>query len=317
MSREITNELTWSVSRDRLFRTCKRAYYYHYYGSWGGWEKSAPKRVRRLYILKNMQNIWMWAGGIVHSTIAEALQSYLFSGRHVEKAAIIETARLKLRHGWREAIDKDWQLSPKKTNLFELYYGNGRNLPAKQTEQVKDRVYGCLSAFAESPILSRIHATEAGRCKSVDTLDSFSVDGDLKVWCAIDFAFTGSQGMLNVLDWKTGGEHPKELRTQLACYCLYAVTVWGVPLEKQRLAGVFLKDNARISNYPVSGKDLNDTRDLIFSGVEEMRSFLDGPEENRAREEDFPGCGDAPVCMKCNFRGICPEVADVSVGEKK
>jgi hypothetical protein len=35
---ELTNDFSWSRSRDNTFQECKRRYYYHYYGSWGGWE---------------------------------------------------------------------------------------------------------------------------------------------------------------------------------------------------------------------------------------------------------------------------------------
>lgn len=30
------NEFSWSKSRMDKFNACKRAYYFHYYGSWGG-----------------------------------------------------------------------------------------------------------------------------------------------------------------------------------------------------------------------------------------------------------------------------------------
>ena len=61
MGKIITNDLSWSVSRAALFQTCQRAYYFHYYGSWGGWDKNASDLCRTLYMLKQMKTLAMWA----------------------------------------------------------------------------------------------------------------------------------------------------------------------------------------------------------------------------------------------------------------
>ena len=100
MARKLVNELTWSVSRDNLFQSCPRAYYYTYYGSWGGWERDADDATRKLYILKNMQSLAMWAGGIVHQTIAEALRRHAMKKEPINAAALKAHAREKMRQGW-------------------------------------------------------------------------------------------------------------------------------------------------------------------------------------------------------------------------
>src|SRR5829696_2054878 len=63
---DLTNDFSWSRSRDGCFDDCKRRYYYQYYGSWGGWAIDAPPDVRRIYILKQLATRQMWAGRIVH-----------------------------------------------------------------------------------------------------------------------------------------------------------------------------------------------------------------------------------------------------------
>jgi len=64
---EFRNEFSWSKSRDEIFRTCPRQYYFNYYGYWGGWEQNAPERTRQIYILKNLQNRYSWKGDRVHN----------------------------------------------------------------------------------------------------------------------------------------------------------------------------------------------------------------------------------------------------------
>jgi len=67
------NEFSWSYSRHKNFTACKRKYYYLYYGSWGGWESGADKKVRKLYQLKKMTNLPMLVGDVVHRTINHSL----------------------------------------------------------------------------------------------------------------------------------------------------------------------------------------------------------------------------------------------------
>ena len=60
--RDLQNEFSWSKSRHEKFAECPRAYWFHYYGSWGGWDAAAPRDVRELYVLKNLSSRWQWAG---------------------------------------------------------------------------------------------------------------------------------------------------------------------------------------------------------------------------------------------------------------
>jgi hypothetical protein len=80
---ELTNDFSWSRSRDGVFSECKRRYYYHYYGSWGGWDASAAEEVRRLYVLKQLASRQMWAGRVVHDAIEMALHVFA-AGREAE-----------------------------------------------------------------------------------------------------------------------------------------------------------------------------------------------------------------------------------------
>lgn len=305
---KLENELTWSVSRDQLFRECQRAYYYQYYGSWGGWEIDAPEQTRKLYVLKNMKTLVLWAGNIVHETIAEALNRYAHKNSPVKSAELQARARQKLRAGWTQSVTREWLETPKKTNIHELYYGNGKSLPAEQTDRVKDRVYGALAAFADSDTLREILTIPYMSWKPVDKLDSFSLNG-LKVWCAIDFAYVDPAGDLRILDWKTGAENREALQTQLGCYALYAAEKWFSPLEAVKLFGVFLNENARTSEYRASPEVIVNVQERILAGAAAMRVQLADVRANRPLEEDaFPVCDNERVCRYCNYREVCPRI---------
>lgn len=303
---QLVNEFTWSVSRHKLFCDCQRAYYYNYYCSWGGWEASAPAPVRQYYLLKNLKSLDMWAGSLVHEVIADALRRFARSAAPITAGELQAQARQKLRDGWVEAVSGAWRTQPKKNNLSELYYGNGKNLPPEQTERTKTRVYEALAGFAESAVLQEILAVPYLQWKPVDKLDSFLMDG-LKVWCAVDFACTDATGKLRILDWKTGGEREDQLRLQLACYAFYAGERWMTTPDRLQVSGVFLREQARCSQYELTPEVLITARDAIVTSAADMRSRLRNVAGNVAVEADFPPCREPRTCQRCNFRQACPD----------
>lgn len=305
--RKLINELSWSVSRAQLFQKCPRAYYYAYYGAWGGWESDCSKRTRETYILKNVKPLVMWAGSIVHDLIKDVMEDFARGNALPTLDVLQQRATQILRNGWTEAVSKAWQKYPKKTNLFELYYGNGRTLPREMTDKIKERIFSCLDAFLSSPVLRDICATPYINWKPIDTLDTFMVN-ELKVWCAIDFAYTDQEGCLHIIDWKTGIENRATLRQQLGCYALYAMEKWLQPLERLQLKGVFLLDGGRASPYSVNPALLISVKDQILSSAQAMRQKLRDPENNVAEEEDFPCQPSEYGCQQCNYRQICPQI---------
>ncbi|NLZ64140.1 MAG: PD-(D/E)XK nuclease family protein [Lentisphaerae bacterium] len=312
MAKQLSNDLTWSVSRAQLFQNCQRAYYFNYYGSWGGWDSAAPERTRQLYILKNIKPMVMWAGSIVHDLIKQALEQYSMTRVLPSISDLQNQARRQLRQGWTESVSQAWRTAPKKTNLHELYYGNGKTLPREDTDRIKARVYDSLEAFVNSATLKAILTVPFVQWKPIDILDSFQVE-EYKVWCAVDFAYTDREGMLHIVDWKTGGENPVTLRQQLACYALYAMDKWKCPVEQLALHGVFLNDGGRRSDYPVDAALLISVKDQILLSVQAMRRKLRDPEQNLAEEEDFPLTENLNACESCVFCEACPRFTQAGV----
>jgi hypothetical protein len=52
---KLKNEFSWSKTRDEVFSTCPRQYWFACYGYWNGWLENAPARTRQIYILKNLK----------------------------------------------------------------------------------------------------------------------------------------------------------------------------------------------------------------------------------------------------------------------
>ncbi|MEA2012480.1 MAG: PD-(D/E)XK nuclease family protein [Verrucomicrobiota bacterium] len=301
---KLENVFSWSVSRDRLFRRCLKAYYYNYYGSWDGWDKSAPWKTQKIYMLKKMTSLKMWAGSIVHEVIAEALNRYAQTGKTPTAGELQGYARTKLRRGWIESVNKEWQQNAKKINLFELYYGNGKSLLPETTDEIRERVYNALTAFAQSAILKQMLLAPYTAWKPIDQLSFFMLN-ELKIWAAIDFSYIDDSGTLQIIDWKTGRENTEELKVQLACYALYSMEKWGVQLSKIKLHGVYLNNNASLKTFSFSDSDIIGAKEKILSSSAEMCTLLDNVEGNMASEENFPCCENDRLCKYCNFKELC------------
>ena len=73
---DFRNEFSWSKSRDGLFRECPKKYYFHYYGSWGGWVASEDDKVKQIYYLKKLKSKELWLGSVVHDVIEFILKKF-------------------------------------------------------------------------------------------------------------------------------------------------------------------------------------------------------------------------------------------------
>src|SRR5262249_33183415 len=103
----LTNDFSWSKSRHEKFKDCRRAYYLHYYGSWGGWEDTAHPELRQLWVLKKLANRFNWAGGVVHAVIKDALLE-VRAGRRPDPRTAIVRARHVMREDYKHSRSRGY-----------------------------------------------------------------------------------------------------------------------------------------------------------------------------------------------------------------
>ena len=111
--KEIRNEFSWSKSRDEVFQTCPRQYWFNYYGYWGGWEKDAPERTRQIYILRNLKNRHMWAGEKVHDCIKHTLRNLQRDISILDVDEIVSITLNQMREEFRSSREKRYRVHPK------------------------------------------------------------------------------------------------------------------------------------------------------------------------------------------------------------
>ena len=301
---ELTNDFTWSKSRHEKFRDCLRAYYLHYYGSWGGWDAPAGSATRELYVLKKLSSRWQWAGSVVHEALKGLLLRAKATGHFRTLDEVLQQTRQRARQQWSTSREKSyWREQSRILGLVEHEYAEP--VPSEEWRRIWDEVIeGSLRAFWASSTFEELRATPRDRWLTVDELDSWTFDGT-KIWVAIDFAYKDAAGRLHVLDWKTGKERGVD-HTQVGIYALYAQQKWGAAPDGVVGGLVYLStpDGARttVSADPAA---LAACQDEMRRSIAAMQELLDDKPRNVARLERFPQHPEPSHCARCPFRRPC------------
>ncbi len=298
-----TRELTWSLSKARMIEECPRRYYYHYYFAQAGYHEDAPDNCRLALEMKRIQHLDMWVGEVVHTTIQWILEEGK-NGRLPSADEARANVRQRLSSGWLGSIKQLWRTSRdgEHLNLFEHYY----KLPVGDAsiERVKQKAYTSVRSFMDSEILRRIVEAPGDRWLPIEKYASFRMDGVL-LYVKFDFALRDGP-RLTVYDWKTGKPTPEELR-QLTCYSMYACDRWRVPIENTKVCAVHLQPELDTFEYAIGVPEMDELRQHIKQSFKGMVSYLRNPARNIAAMDDFPMTGNLPRCLRCNFKGICPQ----------
>jgi hypothetical protein len=302
---ELANDFSWSRSRDVMFHECRRKYYYHYYGAWGGWEADAPLDVRRLYILKQLTGRQGWAGRVVHEAVELTLKAF-HAGRELPEAWLMDETVARMRREWRFSKSGGYRERPKaEVALFEHEYGV--DVAPRTWQALRDHVLRCLRTFYRLPLLAEIRATPRRRWILIEDVRAFDFEGT-PVYAAPDFGYWTEADRLALVDWKTGSPDPEETAVQLGCYALYARDVLEVPPEQVDLLEVNLREGT-VTVHPWDDARVEGVRERLRLSIRAMKAWLRDPAANVAALQDFERAEDLRLCRWCNFKAVCrPEL---------
>jgi CRISPR/Cas system-associated exonuclease Cas4 (RecB family) len=300
--KEFKNRFSWSFSRDNAFNTCKRKYYYSYYGSWGGWNKDADELSKKLYLLNKMSSLPMLAGTIVHDEVERTLKAVRY-GRNADIVKSKENVIKVFKQSWAHSKNKDWKDNPKcKTNLFEHFYNQ------KPTDEalldIRDLMLNSIDGFFASDSYRFIQTMSDSQWLAIEDLDSFEVHG-AKLWVKLDFAIRHGERVY-IYDWKTG-KVAKENEVQLAIYALYAQQKWNVDLKLIRLFDVYLNQQLPVKVKPTN-RLIDSAKVFIEKSIDSMKELLTDVENNETEIELFPVVGEdreSYPCSYCSFQTVC------------
>ena len=309
----IRHELSWSASRRRQFEECARAYYWTYYGSWGGWSAPEGDPAREAWLLKKLTRLPMWAGDCLHDAL-EWWFNERARGSTRTPEEVTARALKRLRDGYKESRDGLWKERPaKRTHLAEHRYGEAcideaTGEAASYGKRFVERIQTGVRCFFEHPGLAAARESDPAShlaCESMGTMNLF----DTKVYAVPDFAWRDETqgGEVRILDWKTGRPNPED-RFQLALYALYAEAQWGVDPTAVHTADVYLSVG-EIEEHSFDRQELDRVHTAIGESLAKMREVHFDADREVGDPEAFPPLGTAPsdqrTCGRCNYRALC------------
>lgn len=299
---DLQNELVWSHSRRKAFEGCLRAYWFAYYGSWGGWDPAAPPRVRQAYLEKKLTTRAMWTGTVVHEAAEEALRDRR-AGWLPDLPNSLRFARSRARRDVEGSASGAWRERPaRRVGFAEHYYR--REVTAEQWEQAFAEIERQVGVLWGHRIFRRLMVVPE-RIREVEELQRFRVD-DTDVFVVLDVLVEDGRDGLVIIDWKTGDAHSdEEIAAQLGVYGLYATRVLGVAADRVTALHVNLRHDQE-TRHPVGPREIDAAREQIAGSAARMRERLEDVGANRAREEDHPPLPEGdPRCGWCQYRGVC------------
>jgi hypothetical protein len=295
------NEFSWSKTRDGVFKTCPRQYWFAYYGFWNGWLKDAPEITRKIYVLKNLRNRQAWAGEKIHDCIHRSISNIRRGIKVLPVDEIISITLDQMRNEFRSSRSKNYWKSPKTCALYEHEYGV--EVTDQQWKEMAQNVETCLKNFYASDIYAGLKSHGKEGWLEVEEFSSFLLD-DVKINVVIDCAVKEGKGVI-IYDWKTGKALSEDLSVQLCCYAFYAMEKWDLPPESLQVVEYNLSSN-KANSFSVAMAEVEGIKGYVRGSVKDMRSLLKDPANNIPLPEDqFTKVEDERAIGRCNFRKVC------------
>lgn len=301
-SGNLKNEFSWSYSRAAKYKQCPRAYYYHYYASWEGWQSHAPAPVKKAYLLKNLTGLSRWVGNLVHETIQHAL-AQLKSGRVVPENDLVEHMHTRAQTDFTDSQSGRYRQKPNRFTGFQEHYYQAD--PSKDTWQMAwSTAEERLKTFTQSDVYAHLCRQSPATFLEIETLQSFTI-ANTKVWVQMDFA-RREEDTIVIYDWKTGTIDEAEVQQQLGIYGLYAQHAWPKTAVNGFLRGiVYGIAHDQIFEFDLNNVQLQEAQSSVEASISQLQSLLFDVPANLAEISQFPMIEDLSICRQCQFRELC------------
>lgn len=281
-------EFSWSLSRESLFTFCPRAYFYHYYGSAGGFEQFSDSE--QIYQLKKLQSLDLW----INSICSEVLRDSFYG--NYENLNIYKVAKRYFNQGARSVSLREWRDDPQKLNLFESYYGlieinelfeHGTGLLEKSIDSLDES--GLLNYLREIPYLNR----------KIFSFPVFTNIGKIKVWCSPVLIWQ-EDGLLKFLTLNNGSSNKIKAHHTAALHKIFAFN--NLRVKPERVVTLnFDLTNGETSALSDEEINVSELIDYVKGSTTEMLAL--STDHNNIIEDNFSKNIDN--CVKCKFKKYC------------
>ena len=280
--------LGWSLSRYDLFSICKRRYFFQYYAKY-----DREVSIRRLNRFKQLTNVAMETGTIVHEVIEALLRRLRTTAETIDRPRFLTYADQAIEH------------SLQGKTFEEVVYGETQAVDA---DDLRPKVHACLENLLASDRY-RWLVDEAAKASGQWIIDPPGYGetrlDQLKVYIKVDVLFPlGDE--IHILDWKTGKIDSGKHRKQLVGYATWASIHFGIAPERVRPTIAYLYPAYEEVQQSFTNADLQAFAVQVRAETNEMYEYCRDIEQNIPLDKaDFPRVDDERVCAQCAFRGIC------------
>lgn len=296
---------SWSQSRDALFQECERKYYYNYYAAHNGWLDSATEQQRRAYRLKKLVNLHLVLGTIIHEMAHQVIAQVYSDSTYDHVAVWIQNVKNRLNQAYLESKQVDrWQRMPNKTMMLHEMYYEGQ-LPEKTVQLIRDKIEPCVSNFFQSATFSEVQNDRQLELMEAENMKTTPFEDD-HLYVIPDLVYRRSDGVVVIVDWKTGKEYEQN-EDQTLLYAMYACEHYQVPLGQIEIRLEYLLTGTYKTIIP-DQTSIDRTRAWIRDSLTSMKNVLENVALNKPLAETmFTSTNDVFACKGCNFREICPD----------
>lgn len=285
---EFTEILGWSHSRYAAFKTCKRQYYYNYYG------KFDEENRMKINFLKSLTSVPLEIGNITHKILKVILVRLQKSSESIDPVRFTTYTERRAK----EIFD---------TKIFaEVYYKQRKAVDFES--ELLDPVSHALINFLESETFDWL--LEEALIEKDDWIiepDGFGECriGDMKAYCKVDFLFP-LDGVLYIIDWKTGKIDTYKHMDQLKGYATWASFHFEKSYDLIKPSIAYLLPEYDQRELSINEYEITKFTERIKEETEAMYAYCDDYEFNLPLEKkDFPLTENLRICAYCNFREIC------------
>lgn len=301
---------SWSFSRQQLFASCQRRYYYNYYASHNGWEWNSEPEAALAYRLKKLTNLYIVLGDAVHKS-AQLMVERLASGRSLPSAHWVEEEiRRQLRRVWKSSRDERDQflLRPNRVDMLQEFYYR-REISPNVIAKINDRIGDTARALVNSQVWAELQKKEV-EIVSCEQFDTFTIGGT-PVFAVPDLLYkVGDQWV--IVDWKTGEEAEANFE-QVALYALYVHKKHGVPVDLITARLEYLSLPA-VEEMRFTAENLAQVENEAQESMARMRELLVDAEQNVPKPKEAFALTEArEQCPWCSFYELCQGELERSV----
>ena len=281
--------LGWSVTRYDIFTSCKRLYYYQYYGNYD--HEHSRYEINKL---KKLTSIPLEIGNIVHDILKTFLERLQRSSKPIDQNRFFEFSQ-QLTQNYANA-----------KTFFETYYGDYKSI--KSLEQLYPKIEQCLTNFLESGrsewLLTRPIKEKSKWVIEPPGYGKTTING-YKAYCKVDFLFPNGKN-LQIMDWKTGQPYFEKHKKQLTAYSYWASDKFNHDPAMINCSSAYLFPEYHEMDMRLSHEDILAFSKIVQNETFQMWEYCIDVEQNLPKPKNaFPMTVSINKCNTCNFKQLC------------